>query len=94
MVFSLSMLPPVGVSLYYADGSHMAFIAAAAWLVAVGAVIWLPARRDRRDLRLRDGFVVVTLFWTVLGLAGALSSISRRNRASAPRTQYSRPCRA
>jgi trk system potassium uptake protein TrkH len=72
MVFSLTMLPPVGVSLYYADGSFPAFLAAAAWLIAVGAAIWWPARRDRRDLRLRDGFVVVTLFWTVLGLAGAL----------------------
>ena len=72
MVFSLTMLPPVGVSLFYGDGSHMAFVAAAAWLIAVGWFIWWPARRDRRDLRLRDGFMVVTLFWTVLGLAGAL----------------------
>jgi trk system potassium uptake protein TrkH len=72
MVFSLTMLPPVGVSLHYGDGSHMAFVAAAAWLIVVGGLIWWPARRDRRDLRLRDGFVVVTLFWTVLGLAGAL----------------------
>jgi trk system potassium uptake protein TrkH len=72
MVFSLTMLPPVGVSLYYGDGSHMSFVAAAAWLIVVGGLIWWPARRDRRDLRLRDGFMVVTLFWTVLGLAGAL----------------------
>ena len=72
MVFSLTLLPPVGVSLYYADGSYPAFLAAAAWLIAVGGVIWWPARLDRRDLRLRDGFVVVTLFWTVLGVAGAL----------------------
>jgi trk system potassium uptake protein TrkH len=71
-VFSLTMLPPVAVSLYFADGSHTAFLAAFAWLVAIGAAVWWPARRDRRDLRLRDGFVVVTLFWTVLGLAGAL----------------------
>jgi trk system potassium uptake protein TrkH len=72
MVFSLTMLPPVGVSLYYGDGSHMSFVAAAVWLIAVGGLTWWPARRDRRDLRLRDGFMVVTLFWTVLGLAGAL----------------------
>ena len=72
MVFSLSMLPPVGVSLLYEDGAHLPFIAAAAWLIGVGALIWWPARHDRRDLRLRDGFMVVTLFWTVLGLAGAL----------------------
>jgi len=72
MVFSLTMLPPVGVSLFYRDGSHLSFLAAAAWLIGVGAAVWWPARDDRRDLRLRDGFVVVTLFWTVLGLAGAL----------------------
>ena len=72
MVFSVTMLPPVGVSLHYADGSHVAFLAAAAWLLAVGGVLWWPVRRDRRDLRLRDGFVVVTLFWTVLGVAGAV----------------------
>ena len=70
MVFSLSMLPPVGVALFYGDGGFAAFLAAFGWLLAVGAAIWWPVRRDRRDLRLRDGFVVVTLFWTVLGIAG------------------------
>ena len=72
MVFSLTMLPPVGVALFYGDGGFAAFLAAFAWLLAVGAAVWWPVRRDRRDLRLRDGFVVVTLFWTVLGIAGAL----------------------
>jgi len=72
MMFSLSMLPPVGVAVYYGDGGFAAFLAAFAWLLAVGAATWWPVRRDRRDLRLRDGFVVVTLFWTVLGIAGAL----------------------
>jgi trk system potassium uptake protein TrkH len=72
MVFSLSMLPPVGVALFYGDGGFAAFLAAFGWLLAVGAAIWWPVRHDRRDLRLRDGFVVVTLFWTVLGIAGAL----------------------
>jgi trk system potassium uptake protein TrkH len=72
VVFSLTMLPPVGVSLYYGDGSHGAFLAAFASLVAAGTLVWLPVRADRRDLRLRDGFVVVTLFWTVLSAAGAL----------------------
>ena len=75
VVFSLTMLPPVGVSLFYGDGSHGAFIAAFAALVAVGVLVWLPARRDRRDLRLRDGFLVVTLFWAVLGIAGAFLAV-------------------
>lgn len=72
IVFSLAMLPPVAVSLFYADGSHASFLAAFGWLLAAGVVVWWPVRHDRQDLRLRHGFVVVTLFWTVLGLAGAL----------------------
>ena len=36
-----------------------------------GLVCWLPVRRIRRELRLRDGFLVVASFWTVLGTFGA-----------------------
>ncbi|MDX1606168.1 MAG: TrkH family potassium uptake protein, partial [Candidatus Competibacterales bacterium] len=39
-------------------------------LAGLGA--WLPVRRCRRELRLRDGFLVVALFWSVLGLSGSL----------------------
>jgi len=37
-----------------------------------GVVCWYPVRRQKRELRLRDGFLVVVLFWTVLGLLGAV----------------------
>jgi len=37
-----------------------------------GLVIWFPLRNSRKDLRLRDGFLIVALFWTVLGTFGAL----------------------
>ena len=40
-------------------------------LLVAGVVIWFPARKHTRDLRLRDGFLVVALFWVVLGMAGA-----------------------
>ncbi len=71
MIFSVTMLPPVAVSLYYHDGNWDPFLDSFVALLAVGAVIWWPVRRQRRDLRLRDGFLVVALFWVVLGLAGA-----------------------
>ncbi|MCC7200660.1 MAG: potassium transporter [Gammaproteobacteria bacterium] len=71
MVFSLTMLPPIGVSLAYADGHWQPFLDAFAIVALVGAVLWLPVRRVKRDLRLRDGFLVVALFWVILGFAGA-----------------------
>jgi trk system potassium uptake protein TrkH len=71
LMFSLSMLPPVFVSIIYADGHHQPFIDAFLIIAAVGAALWFPVRHVRRDLRLRDGFLVVALFWVCLGLAGA-----------------------
>jgi len=37
-----------------------------------GLVSWLPVRKQQRELRLRDGFVVVVMFWTVLSITGSL----------------------
>jgi len=72
MLFSVTMLVPAGVSLLYADGQVALFIDAFGILMAAGLLAWLPSRRQRGDLRLRDGFLVVVLFWSVIGLAGAV----------------------
>ena len=71
MMFSLTMLPPVLFSLYYDDHSWLSFVEGFALTFAAGLVCWLPVHRSRKDLRLRDGFLVVASFWTVLGTAGA-----------------------
>ncbi len=71
MLFSSSMLPPIVVSWIYDDGSMRAFIQGFAVTLIAGALIWLPVRREHRELRLRDGFLVVAAFWVVLGAFGA-----------------------
>lgn len=71
MVFSATLLPPVAVSLLYADGHWSAFIDAFFLVLAAGVLLWWPVRQVQRDLRLRDGFLVVALFWVVLSVAGA-----------------------
>ncbi|HXQ30763.1 MAG TPA: TrkH family potassium uptake protein [Steroidobacteraceae bacterium] len=70
-MFSLTMLPPVAVSLGYADGQWQPFMRSFGILLVIGLALWLPVRRVERDLRLRDGFLVVALFWIVLAVAGA-----------------------
>ncbi|MEW8014806.1 MAG: TrkH family potassium uptake protein [Candidatus Sedimenticola endophacoides] len=72
MRFSLTMLPSVAVSFIYEDGAAGAFVSAFLLIFLVGALSWVWVRGQRRDLRTRDGFMVVVLFWTVLGLSGAL----------------------
>jgi trk system potassium uptake protein len=71
-IFSFSMLTPVVVSLIYDEGGAGPFLAAFALIFGLGLLIFLPVSRSREVLRVRDGFLVVVLFWTVLGLAGAL----------------------
>ncbi|VAX14328.1 Trk potassium uptake system protein TrkH [hydrothermal vent metagenome] len=75
MIFSSSMLPPILVSVIYQDGSFLPFIYAFAVTLITGMVLWLPVKNQRRELRLRDGFLVVVMFWTVLGLFGAIPFI-------------------
>src|ERR1700709_191808 len=72
MLFSVTMLPPIGVSLHFADGNSAPFFDAFTGLLVAGLLIWLPVRKQNRELRLRDGFLVVALFWVVLGVAGAV----------------------
>ncbi|MCP5149381.1 MAG: potassium transporter [Ectothiorhodospiraceae bacterium] len=71
-LFSLTMVPPLAVSWYYADGADRAFSSALGVVLAGGLALWLPVRRERRELRLRDGFLVVVLFWVSLGLTGSV----------------------
>ena len=59
MMFSLTMLPPIGIAWIYEEASAPPFIVSLLLIAGAGAALWFPARRSRRDLRLRDGFVIV-----------------------------------
>ena len=60
MASSLTMLPPVLVSLYYDDGTYQLFLESAGIFLLIGLLVYLPVRSEKRELRLRDGFLVVT----------------------------------
>jgi trk system potassium uptake protein TrkH len=71
-LFSLTMLPPVLVSLLYNDGIWLSFLQSFFIILALGLLLYLPLRRERAELKLRDGFLVVAGFWVVLGFAGSV----------------------
>lgn len=71
-LFSLTLVPPLIVSFIYADGAHGAFLLAGALILTAGLLLWFPVRNISRELRLRDGFLVVVLFWLGLGMTGAV----------------------
>jgi trk system potassium uptake protein TrkH len=72
MLFSLTMLPPLVVSFWYGDGAATSFLFAFLLILSAGVLSWVMVRKQKRELRLRDGFMVVVAFWTVLGLTGSL----------------------
>ena len=47
---------------------HLAFVI----ILFTGIAFWLPVRNFKNDLRLRDGFFVVVLFWVGLGITGSI----------------------
>jgi len=72
MIFSTTMLPPLFVSFLYADGTGMAFAIPLIGTLGAGVMLWLPVRNRHHDIRVREGFVIVTLFWLLLALSGSL----------------------
>jgi len=72
MLFSITLLPPVFISMYTHDGAAQSFLSAFFVVLVGGLVIWLPVYKQTQELKLRDGFVVVVLFWIALSAAGSL----------------------
>lgn len=72
MLFSVTMVPPIVVSHLYSDGQTLAFYEAFAITLGAGFLVWLPCRQFRRELRVRDGFLITVMFWMVLSLSGSV----------------------
>ena len=72
MMFSITMLPPIIVSLVYQDGIETIFLRALAITFIVGFFLWLTFRRYNVDMRIKDGFLITVLYYLALGIFGAL----------------------
>ncbi|OIV47433.1 potassium transporter [Sodalis sp. TME1] len=72
ILFSVTMIIPGLVALIYRDGAGSAFAQTFFCAQAIGLLLWLPNRRQKSELKSREGFLIVVLFWTVLGSVGAL----------------------
>lgn len=72
ILFSGTMFIPGLVALIYRDGAGRAFSETFFVAVSIGLLLWLPNRKQKHELKPREGFLIVVLFWTVLGSVGAL----------------------
>ncbi len=72
MLFSITMIPPIIVSLIYQDGIEIIFLRALAITFTAGFFLWLTCHRYDADLRIKDGFLITVLYYLALGIFGAL----------------------
>ncbi len=72
LIFSTTMLPPLIIAILYGDGGGKAFFSGFIISLLTGLLLFLPRKNVVGELRMRDGFLVVVLFWSVLSFFGAI----------------------
>jgi trk system potassium uptake protein TrkH len=70
--FSVTMLLPLVVAIFAHDAALSAFAPASAIGIATGATTWLLTRKCKRELKIRDGVLLVALTWTLIPLVASL----------------------
>src|SRR5208337_3319438 len=61
MVFSATMLAPLIMAVWELDPALWSFVISAAATFVLGALLWLGTRAYRRELKTRDGLMLVAL---------------------------------
>lgn len=71
LLFSFFFLVPIVIALIYKDDSGLLFFQAFLGAFFLGLLFWLPNRTYTDELNMRESFLIVVLFWIVLGVIGA-----------------------
>jgi trk system potassium uptake protein TrkH len=66
MVFAVAMLAPLIMAIWELDPALWSFVISAFATFLLGALLWLATRRFRRELKTRDGLMLVALTWVAL----------------------------
>jgi len=69
---SLSKLPSALMGVVWQEGTGGVFFSSFLVSGLLGFVLWWPCRRVSYELRLRDGFLIVTLSWVLASLVSSL----------------------
>jgi trk system potassium uptake protein TrkH len=65
-VFSLTYLAPIACSLVFGDGMLLHFVDGMVISALGGVLLFVATRRHYRELKPRDGFLLVTLSWVLM----------------------------
>jgi trk system potassium uptake protein len=66
MVFAVTMLAPLIMAIWGLDPALWSFVISGVATFLLGALLWLATRRFKRELKTRDGLMLVALTWVAL----------------------------
>ena len=72
ILFSLMLFIPISVSLLYSDGNLETFLNSFLITLFFGLILYLPNIKSRSDIKTKEGFLIVVLFWFILSLFGSI----------------------
>lgn len=72
ILFSLVTVPSMVLSALYDEHMGTPFLDSFLILFGLGFALWVPAIHAPKDLRRRDAFMVIALFWILLVFAGSV----------------------
>lgn len=79
MVFSTTYLMPIATALIYRDGTAGLFLEDMGLTFGAGALLWVFTRRFQRDLKAKEGFLMVVVAWTGMASFATFPLISYLN---------------
>lgn len=75
VVNGVFMVLSVGVSFFYKDGTLWNMILAGGTAMGLGGLVMFFTRNHRKEVQMREGYIVVTFGWLVMALIGTLPYI-------------------
>ena len=71
-IFSISFLPPLAMTAIYQETGGAIFLYSFLFLFLAGVLMWVSSRQETLPLNISDGFIITTMFWIVLAVAGSI----------------------
>ena len=71
LIFSLFILIPISAAFFYGESIDN-FLQSFLIIFFVGLLAYFPNKKERSQIKIREGFLIVAIFWFVLSFFGAI----------------------
>ena len=72
LLFSVTLVIPLITSFIYSDGNHYTFIYSFLIILGLGSILYLPNISANNDIKIKEGFLIVVLFWVILSIVSSI----------------------